>query len=326
METHATNVMKRLKGLNKMKMKKIAPLALSALLLGTVSVAAEQPDSKEVTQEVQHQSTFNQTTGKITSIASFGASMMYTIEDEENPFQFIVSDSTIVLDKKGKPVELKEGNTVTIYVYANQPMILIYPPRYNPAVVIVGEEEDPDFVKVGTFDKNFVSEDNQLKLNFSEHTLIVNANGLEVPKDEVTKQNAIVFYGPATFSIPAQTTPSKVVVFPKYEDQLVEEIPETEETETNAAAKIDAIIGKDFYEVKGKKMVPLRKVSEALGYKVESTAKGAILSKGVPSYTITRGEKAYGYNKSLRQFEVAPALLEYGKTYVEYNFALELLK
>ena len=309
-----------------MNMKKIAPLALSVLLLGTVSVAAaEQTDSNEVTQKEEQVNTFLQTTGKISGIESFGTSMMYTVEDEENPFQFIVNESTIVLDKKGNPVELKEGSTVTVYVYANQPMILIYPPRYNPAVVIAGEKSESNFVKVGPFDKDFVSEDNKLKLNISEDTLIINANGLEVPKEEVTKQNAIVFYGPSTFSIPAQTTPNKIVVFPKYEDKLIEEIPETE-SDDELAAKLNAIIGKDFYEVKGKKMVPLRKVSEALGYKVEATAKGAIISKGAPSYTITRGEKAYGYNKSLRQFEVAPALLEYGKMYVEYNFALELLK
>ena len=304
-----------------MNMKKMAPLALSALLLGTVTVSAQQNDQTEVSEEVQQTAAFIETTGKITSVETLSDSKLYFHDSEENPFHFYVNDSTIILDKKGNVVELKQGDTVTLFILANQPMILIYPPHYSPAVVIVSEESEPNFVKVAQFDKNLISEDNQLKLNISEDTQIVNAKGEKVSMDEVTKQNAVVFYGPSTFSIPAQTTPYKIVVFSKIEDNL--QTPETPETNTE---KLDVLIGKDFYEVQGKKMVPLRKVATQLGYKIEATKKGAILSKGAASYTITRGEKTYGYNKALRQFNVAPALLENGKTYVEYDFALELMK
>ena len=176
--------------------------------------------------------------------------------------------------------------------------------------VIVGckitEESASNFVKVAQFDNNFVSEDKQLKLNISDDIVIVNEKGERTSKDEVIKQNTIVFYGSTTKSIPAQTTPYKLIVFPKTENPYVEENPET--TETIDTTKLDALIGKDFYIVKGKKMVPLRKVAEGLGYHVEATTKGVIISKGAPSYTITRGEKTYGYNKSLRQFEVALAI------------------
>ncbi|UZM97224.1 hypothetical protein OL548_18545 [Lysinibacillus sp. MHQ-1] len=37
-------------------------------------------------------------------------------------------------------------------------------------------------------------------------------------------------------------------------------------------------------------------------------------------------KKEYGYNKALRQFDVAPALLENGKTYVSVEFVKELMK
>ena len=75
----------------------------------------------------------------------------------------------------------------------------------------------------------------------------------------------------------------------------------------------------------GVKMIPLRKVAEHLGYKVLSQPKinGAIVTLQNSSFTITRGEKMYGYNKSLRQFEVAPELKGM-KTYVSEDF-LELL-
>lgn len=310
-----------------MNMKKIAPLALSALLLGTVSVSAQQIDeTTEVTEVVQQSAAFIQINGKISSIdSSSGDSKRYFNDSETNPFHFSVNNSTIILDQKGNVVDLKQGDNVTLFVLADQPMIMIYPPIYSPAVVIVGDEAASNFVKVAQFDKNFVSEDNQLKLNISEDTVIVNAKGERVSKDEVTKQNAIVFYGPTTKSIPAQTSPSKIIVFPKLEDDYVEEKPTPEKPETIDTTKLEALIGKDFYTVKGKKMVPLRYVAEGLGYYVQGID-GSILIKGASTYTIKRGEKTYSYNKSLRQFEVAPALLEYGKTYVEYDFALELLK
>ena len=41
------------------------------------------------------------------------------------------------------------------------------------------------------------------------------------------------------------------------------------------------------------------------------------------SFTIKRGDKMYGYNKSIRKFEVAPELKDM-KTYVSEDF-LELL-
>ena len=73
-------------------------------------------------------------------------------------------------------------------------------------------------------------------------------------------------------------------------------------------------------------MVPLRLIAEKRGFTVESTGKGAIVTKGNLSYTITRGEKMFGINKALHPLHVAPALLEANKTYVPIEFAEEFLK
>ncbi|MEG0473310.1 MAG: stalk domain-containing protein, partial [Solibacillus sp.] len=115
---------------------------------------------------------------------------------------------------------------------------------------------------------------------------------------------AIVFYGATTRSIPAQTSPDKIVVFPKVTDEIVAEEGEkaavleeakevnevvVEEAKEQAAvkeeakeidAKIAALIGKDIREVDGKVMIPLRKVAEGLGFKVDTTTTktGAIVS------------------------------------------------
>lgn len=89
---------------------------------------------------------------------------------------------------------------------------------------------------------------------------------------------------------------------------------------------VQEIINKDFYEVDGTKMVPLRLIAEKLGFKVEVTPKGAIVSKRSPFVYNYARSKEYGYNKALRQFKVAPALLESGKTYVPVEFVEELTK
>ena len=72
-------------------------------------------------------------------------------------------------------------------------------------------------------------------------------------------------------------------------------------------------------------MVPLRSIAEKLGFKVESKGKTVILTKGNGSYTITRGDKTIGYNKSLRTLSVAPTLKD-TKTYVPVEFIEEFLK
>ncbi|MEG0383766.1 MAG: stalk domain-containing protein, partial [Solibacillus sp.] len=229
-----------------------------------------------------------------------------------------------------------------MYMHANQPMLLIFPPQYSPAVVIVEDEKSPTNVVVTDFNEEFINKENDLKLNISDKTVIVNAKGEKVGKEALLENHhAIVFYGATTRSIPAQTSPDKIVVFPKVTDEIVaeegekaavlEEAKEVNEVVVEEAKEIDAkiatLIGKDIREVDGKVMVPLRKVAEGLGFKVDTTTTktGAIVSKGALSYTITRGEKTYGHNRALAQFEVAPALLESGKTYVEYDFALQLL-
>lgn len=295
-------------------MKKIAPLALSVLLLGTVSAYAEQPTT-EGTEQVEKAGTFIQHRGNITAVEQRENAKLFTVGQDDNVFNFYVDDKTIVYDEHGNEIELKIGDTISLSVYADQPMILIYPPQYAPPVVIVEKDDTANSVKVTQFDENFLSDDGKLKLNLNEESVIINTKGEKVPAKELKNYNAIVFYGPTTKSIPAQAAPEKIVVFPKLEKEENFEI----------TPEILAIIDKDYKEVDGKIMVPLRIVAEELGFNVAATGNGAIISKGALSYTITRGEKKYGHNRALKHFDVAPALLEKNKTYVEYNFIHELL-
>ncbi len=51
---------------------------------------------------------------------------------------------------QGKKVDLKEGDKIVAYTFANKPQKLIYPPQFNPDVVIV-ETEEVGFVEVDYF-------------------------------------------------------------------------------------------------------------------------------------------------------------------------------
>lgn len=328
-----------------MNMKRIAPLAMSALLLGGtaafaqgVAVSPTPPTPSEVSQPQQQQeASYMQVTGKVDKIEQRGDVTYYVNEDEQNPFLVAVKNSENIFDAKGNKTTLKEGDEFTAFVYANQPMILIYPPHYT-ATALVKKSDEMGTAALGTFNQELVNETNTLKLNVSDDTVIVNEQGEKLA--EFTGGDALVFYTISTRSIPAQTTPSKIVTIKQEGVSDVVPSTPTEEAKPSvpatplepampvegaAEAKLDALVGTDVKTVKGTKMVPLRLVAEEFGYKVTSNGKGAIVSKDALSYTITRGEKTYGHNRALGQFTEAPALLETNKTYVEYDFALKLV-
>lgn len=310
-----------------MKMTKVVPFAMSALLIGGAVVAptasanegeavvTNATDNNE--QNPQVQPIFIKIAGTIERVEKRDDSTYYTVKEEDNTNVFVVNNETLVFDNTGKEVKLQKGDKVTAYTYANKPMLMIYPPQYNPEVIIV-ETKAMGTVEVDFFNKELVNTENTLKLNVGKETELLSLSGKKVKAEDLAEQHLLVFYTIATMSIPAQTPPSKVVVL----DTIAQEPGEVDPSK----AAVQEIIKKDFYEVEGTKMVPLRLIAEELGFKVESTGNGAIISKGALSYTITRDQKEYGYNKALRYFKVAPALLEPTKTYVPVEFVEELMK
>jgi len=315
-----------------MKMTKVVPFAMSALLIGGAVVAptasanegeavvTNATDNNE--QNPQVQPIFIKIAGTIENVEKREDSTYYTVKEDEDTNVFVVNNDTLVFDNTGKEVKLQKGDKVTAYTYANKPMLMIYPPQYNPEVIIV-ETKEMGTVEVDFFNKELVNTDNTLKLNVGKETELLSLSGKKVKAEDLAEQHLLVFYTIATMSIPAQTPPSKVVVL----DTIAQEPGEVDPGETDPSkAAVQEIINNDFYEVEGTKMVPLRLIAEELGFKVESTGKGAIISKGALSYTITRDQKEYGYNKALRYFKVAPALLEPTKTYVPVEFVEELMK
>lgn len=153
--------------------------------------------------------------GTITKISDYtigatdksgGCYKLMSMEDVQGSVvNFVISPSTYFVDQAIVAV----GDQVTGYYDGNLPVILIYPPQYQALVIV--KESPYQNVKVDYFNDQFISRDGQLKLNISPYTQILLTNGQPF-LSTLANRNLIVLYGPTTKSIPAQTTPFKIIV------------------------------------------------------------------------------------------------------------------
>lgn len=137
-------------------------------------------------------------------------SHIVTVENEAgNTANFLMSPQTFVADQ----TTLYESLPVTVFYNGNAAAPLIYPPQFT-ADVIVPQAEDR-MVFVGWFNNVLMSSDQSLRLNVSPSTVVVTENNQTFfgnPGGHVL----VVFYSQSTRSIPAQTTPEKIVVLCGY--------------------------------------------------------------------------------------------------------------
>jgi hypothetical protein len=89
---------------------------------------------------------------------------------------------------------------------------MIYPPQYQ--AVVMAKASPLRSVAVDRFDAQLVSSDGMLKLNVSPSTQIVLENDQPFTA-RLENRDLIVIYGVTTRSIPAQTTPYKIIVICK---------------------------------------------------------------------------------------------------------------
>ena len=153
--------------------------------------------------------------GMITFIADFtidetgknvGCYKLMSVEDNQgNMVNFVVSPSTYFVDH----VTMEIGNLVTGFYDTTVPVPMIFPPQYRALVMTINSQYQN--VEVDYFNGHLVNSDNTLKLNIAPYTPIVLENNQyfdHIP----TNRNLIIIYGATTRSIPAQTTPYKIIV------------------------------------------------------------------------------------------------------------------
>jgi len=136
-----------------------------------------------------------------------GCYKLLTLQNELGSIvNFLISPTTYFVDH----VMVNIGDMVTGYYDGNAPVPLIYPPQYRALVMV---KENPSLnVKVDFFDSQLISKDGHLKLMISPATQLLLPNG-QTFSSNPDNRNLIVIYGPSTKSIPAQTTPYKIIVW-----------------------------------------------------------------------------------------------------------------
>ncbi|WP_315072468.1 hypothetical protein [uncultured Clostridium sp.] len=138
--------------------------------------------------------------------ASVGCYKSISLENiDRGPVNFVISPGTYFVDHKLVEV----GDEVTGFYDANVPALLIYPPQY-PAIVMAKDTVYQN-VTVDYFNNQLISSDGNLKLNIDISTEVILTND-QIFNRSPRNKNLIVVYGPTTKSIPAQTTPYKIIV------------------------------------------------------------------------------------------------------------------
>lgn len=135
-----------------------------------------------------------------------GCSKLMTVEDSSgNIVNFSVTPATYFVDH----AMVNTGDAITGFYDADVPVILIYPPQYQ--AVVMAKVSIHQNVAVDYFDSNLVSSNGMLKLNLSPLTKVELENS-QAFYGSLGNRHLIVIYGAATRSIPAQTTPYKIIV------------------------------------------------------------------------------------------------------------------
>lgn len=346
--------------------KKILSITLAAAMLTASTAVFADATVLPITAENQgvevvianNTAAYMKDTYKIDAVSTFdGFKAMFEASNEtEGMVNLTISESTILVDNQGNEValeDIKAGATVTMFYNVNNPTLMVLPPRYTPDVLVLNTENDGN-VAAASFTEELVNTENTLALNIDDSTVIRFANGAKMiaKADDVKNTNALVFYTTTTRSIPAQTTPSKVVIL----GETASEAADFEEADINAPAAIgsaDTILddamavepenyavvtvnGKEIdahmVDAEGVTMLPIRSVAEAMGLDVSWDNERQAVSVGTMQMGafLKIGENKYSKAKMMAaELDAAPALItidEVGYTYVPVSFFSEILE
>ena len=308
----------------KKNLTKVMAMGMVLTMLGTATAFAEEPAVISATESTSietimaeaQEAAFISQSGKVVSVeASFTEGVqLVTIDNEQGGLRFAVDSNTIVVNREDgaylTAADLTEGMEVAVVYDAFGPMGMSMPPYLGQVTAVVANA-DAGFFTVGHFDNDLTDMKNMLKLNISENTDIQNLQGarIRLTAEDVKGQDALVFYGATTRSIPAQTTPSFVLLLTNNEKA------EGEMTGSRAAEVTDAA---EVTEAKEAVMVPLRETAEANGYTVKWQGKNKpiLLEKDGVSMEITVGSDTYVVDGDMAMKAAMPSELKGGVTFV----------
>lgn len=266
-------------------------------------------------------------------------------DDQNNTVNLKITDDTLVYDNLGNKKalsDLTDGSKITVFTGSYEPTPLILPVQYTANIIIINGDKEGN-VNVDTYladEEGYTNAANNLNIAAADDTKIVDKDEKEY-KGDLDKNDLIVFYGASTKSIPAQTTPTKVVVLGENEFALKQieaaknatpaptAAPEvTEAPQVSYAGLVNVVIGdknvSDVYAKDNTTMVPLREVAEAAGFTVtwDAENRAVILNDGV--YSLKIGENSYVKGKMMPlTLSAAPEIVN-DLTYVPAEFFAEV--
>lgn len=297
----------------KKNLNKVLALTLAFTVVGSTAAYAEvmkgettaTPVPISVDADAQAEaSAYISNTGKITEVADTeDGNKVFTMDNENGGLRFVVAPTTTIVDRETGSVitadKLTEGMEVAVIYGANAPMGMSMPP-YMGQVTTVVANADKGSISVGHFNDDLLNEKDLLQLNISEKTTILTTLGTKsiLSADDVKGKDAVVFYDITTRSIPAQTTPSLVLLL------------EEREAVTEVAV--------DTKSIEAPEMVALRDAAEAKGYSVKWQGKTApvVLEKDGMTAQITLGSTTYVVEGDMAMTSAAAAELTDGVLYV----------
>ena len=307
--------------------KKITSFALAISLCFSAvpalgNIVDNETKNNEVNEIMQEHPFYYSFTGTVKDITenTNGNKMIFVESEYEMPAYFVLTEDTYYIDD----IKIENGMEIIGFYEADKPMILIYPPQYS--IDIVAEVTENLNIKADKFDSELLSKDKMLKLNLSDDTEIIWENDtvinwvkkptVEELSTVLSNRKLVVFYDITTKSIPAQTTPKKIIVLSEQIDDLI----------TNIIVNGNIIESPSFYiNEEGITMVPIRAISEYLKYEItwndydRSVQIGEDISFKVGESTFNIAEK-----DSIKL--EASSLIKDGNTFVPLSFYKSVLK
>ena len=141
-----------------------------------------------------------------------GCSLRLTLQTlDQGLVQVTVTGSTYVLDNQ----LLRTGDQITCFYSLLAPVPLIYPPLYRALAIVpttAGTYASLDVFTQTSYNNQFTNSDTTLLLNLFKQTSVTLPNGQSF-LGSLSGHLLLVTYGATTRSIPAQTTPDRVIVF-----------------------------------------------------------------------------------------------------------------
>lgn len=282
-------------------------------------VIAEAEDAMFLTQS-----------GKVLSVEGSeteGVSIV-EIENEQGGLRFALNANDLILDRKDGAhltvADLTEGMKVAVIYDANGPMGLSLPPYLGKVTAVVANADAGSY-EVGRFDAELTDLKHMLQLNIDpDSTVIADVRGTKqkLSAEDIKGQDALVFYDITTRSIPAQTSPSFVLILSQNEEESAAEPTTEPTTEPVAEPTVEPAVEP---EMQAQILLPLRQAAVEKGYTVtwQGKEKPILLTKDGVSMEITLGSQDYVVDGDQVKKAAMPSELKNGVAYVSSDIFAE---